>query len=165
MQDGGSHAGAAPWGRRGGAGAKKNAPVPCLGRERENASWCHPNSDALGRPFRPSVAGRGPPPSPGPLVALSSPGPGPGAPSTLRPLSVGWRSGYSCAVMAVNAVMLYYFGQKVKGQGTKGSRPAPMTRRQSRSPRDRPWMSISAVATLVAMGTEYLSHRREMYIT
>ena len=36
------------------------------------------------------------------------------------------------------------------------------TVRQSRSPRARPWMSISAVATLVAKGTLCWSHRLEI---
>ena len=45
-------------------------------------------------------------------------------------------------------------------QAEKGVRPGATLSRQSRSPRDRPMMSISAVATLVAKGTLYWSHRR-----
>ena len=74
------------------------------------------------------------------------------------PLSVRRNSGYFCAVVAVNAVILPYFSPKVKelwkNYRAKGTRLGFMPMRQSRSPRARPWMSISAVATLVAMGTE-----------
>ena len=66
--------------------------------------------------------------------------------------------------MAVNKAMLSHFWEKVKentgSYRATGTRLGFMPMRQSRSPRARPWMSISAVATLVAIGTECWSHRR-----
>ena len=48
-----------------------------------------------------------------------------------------------------------------KGRYTaKGTRLGFMASRQSRSPRAKPWISSSAVATLLAKGTECWSHRR-----
>ena len=59
-------------------------------------------------------------------------------------------------------LMLPQNGEKVKSYRANGTRLGFITSRQSRSPRARPWMRSSAVATLVAMGTECWSHRREM---
>ena len=51
-------------------------------------------------------------------------------------------------------------GSMRSGYAVKGFVLGLMISRQSKSPRSRPWMSISAVATLVAKGMLYWSHRR-----
>ena len=60
-------------------------------------------------------------------------------------------------------------GEKVNREppsyAVKGLVLGLMISRQSRSPRSRPWMRISAVATLVAKGMLYWSHRRVIYMT
>ena len=71
-------------------------------------------------PLKPRVAAGMPRLSPGPLVAPSLAGAKSVRPSQpgdklQGPLSVRRQSGYSCAVMAVNADILPYFPQKVKG--------------------------------------------------
>ena len=150
---------------------KKTLPSPTLGRERgKGASWCHPSSERPGRSLKaPCCGGVAAPVSRPAGSAVFGRARDRGALSTQRPLSVRRDSGYSCAVMAVNGDMLPYFPQKVKAVGksyrAKGTRLGFMPMRQSRSPRARPWMSISAVATLVARGTECSSHRREIYMT
>ena len=139
------------------------------------ASWCHPISERPGRSLIDPVLRRGR------RACLQArwwrrlwPGPSPWGPLNLGqkpvgPLSVRRYPGYSCAVVAVNADMLPYFPQKVKEMWktyrAKGTRLGFMPMRQSRSPRAKPWMSSSAVATLVARGTECSSHRREIYMT
>ena len=107
---------------RGGGGkrVKKRALRPLgLGRERTDASWCHPISDAAASLW-PFLCGRGEPRlSPGPLLALSWAAPSPAALSTKGPLSVGGCFAYSCAVIAVDGGILTRNEKKVKAIGTK----------------------------------------------
>ena len=150
---------------------KENAPVPYIGtRARKRRFVVPPKFRAAGPlPQAPCCGGVAAPVSRPAGSAVFGRARDRGALSTQRPLSVRRDSGYSCAVMAVNGDMLPYFPQKVKAVGksyrAKGTRLGFMPMRQSRSPRARPWMSISAVATLVARGTECSSHRREIYMT
>lgn len=156
--------------------------LPC------NTSWCHPHS-APWRALLPSVAGREPHPSPGPLRRCLSPPPcrgysqrgvglrlsRPGLSSRricqgkhtafsiwqkfLRSRPVAWRlpthtlsvrrcGWYSSGVFAVVSC-----GQTFSGV------VGLISSRQPKSPRARPWISISAVAALVAKGTLCWSHR------
>ena len=150
---------------------QENAPVPYIGtRARKRRFVVPPKFRAAGPlPQAPCCGGVAAPVSRPAGSAVFGRARDRGALSTQRPLSVRRDSGYSCAVMAVNGDMLPYFPQKVKAVGksyrAKGTRLGFMPMRQSRSPRARPWMSISAVATLVARGTECSSHRREIYMT
>ena len=118
---------------------------------------------ALHAPLSPSVAGRRPHPSPGPLVTLSSSGPFPQNPFSRGGFSLlgGNRATHAPSRRWMD-LMLPQNGEKVKSYRAKGTRLGFITSRQSRSPRARPWIRSSAVATLVAMGTECWSHRREM---
>ena len=96
----------------------------------ENASWCHPSSERPGRSLKaPCCGGEAAPvsrPAAGAVfgravsVRLSQPGR-----SALKPLSVRWISGYSCAVIAVNATMLPYFPQNVKEMWKLTGQKAP----------------------------------------
>jgi len=129
----------------GGEKAKSALSSPGLGRERTLALRGATQFQAPGAPLWPFCCGKGTAPVSGPagsaVFAGSAPwGPlnrwGPslsgGCPGTHAP---SWRWGKA---------------YRVKGMGL-----GFITSRQSRSPRFSPWMSSSAVATLVAMGTEY----------
>lgn len=74
---------------------------------------------------------------------------------------------YSCPFLAVifapwTAHIRSVQGRSLLTQGTKGAGPGLTIFRQSRSPRARPMISISAVATFVAKGILYWSHSRVM---
>ena len=142
---------------------KKERSHPIIGTRAQTRFVVPPNFRRCKAPLSPSVAGRRPHPSPGPLLTLSSSGPFP-----QNPFSRGGSSllGGNRATHAPSRrwmdLMLPQNGEKVKSYRAKGTRLGFITSRQSRSPRARPWIRSSAVATLVAMGTECWSHRREM---
>ena len=68
----------------------------------------------------------------------------------LRPCTNGTRTHFCVSLVA---------SEGRRPQTVTGLREGLMISLQSRSPRSRPWMRISAVATLVAMGMLYWSHR------
>lgn len=105
------------------------------------------------------------------------------ASSLMARFSVRRCTGYSCVLAAVHTLgIISVISRFVKGGvWAEGSRPSGEGRpgkavyqstfweflgyimfRQSRSPRARPWTSISAVPILVAMGTLFSSHRRQI---
>ena len=133
------------------ASRQKNALPPQLWDESvfTNTSWCHPHSAGTARPLA-FWCGKGTGPSPGPLSRRLS-----------RPPAVSASSHGAFLCPAAWAVLIRpqrgvfncRFDYTFRGAvGFKISR-------QSKSPRARPWMSISAEAALVAMGTLCWSHR------
>ena len=143
-------------------------------------SWCHPCSALEKRPLA-FCCGKGTAPVSGPAGGAVSrpPAAGPSSQGTLL-----WCGGVSgtCSVIAVSALtILSRKGGKVNpfprfpaikraahraarlNHAVKGLVLGLMMSLQSRSPRSRPWINISAVATLVATGILYWSHRRVIY--
>ena len=132
-----------------------------LGREREYASWCHPNSEQTA-PFVVSCYGER-------AVDVSVPAP---------PLSFRWAeqntfstvflsvdrwSAYCCGIVAVYKLRFCNCMRFFRKSQAIGRLEAGFTMvRQSKSPRARPRTSISAVAILLAKGMLLWSHRREM---
>ena len=135
---------------------EKNAPIPIpLGRERK-ASWCHPNSGQtapFGLLLREGNRGRFRPRSAAvlpPVPAGFSQREIPLCQPVLRcTAAASSRSDYHSRFPAVCQAI----GRLLAGLTIM---------RQSRSPRARPRISISAVAMLLAKGTLLWSHRREM---
>lgn len=161
----------APWGiHRVPPNAKRQALRPCHGTKAP-AFVVPPMFSGPLTALKPPVTGRvpwtSPPPLPGRLSSapcrriLSAVGI-PLCPAVCR---------YSCPLNAVKTLLAC--GKELRlarrqnitsktrrCQAGKGALPGLTTLRQSKSPRARPMISISAVATLVAKGTLYWSHKR-----
>ena len=126
--------------------------IPCFGTRAGHASWCHPNSasgDALlclaeGR--LPALSARGGRYTPAPQMSFpASVGGG------FQPETSFSARGTAVTASASQPVNLSAYLERV--------RLGRIISRQSRSPRCRPRISISAVARLVAMGMLWVSQR------
>lgn len=165
-------------------GEKRKTPVPDYGTRVKNTfHFVVPPTFGTAVPFVPSVAGRGPHPSPDLLRRrlppfLSRPGFQPHGPVLCPPvygvLMCPRRSSYTWNYIRnfpVRQGGSWAEGSRPSGEGRPGKAVYQSTFweflgyimfRQSRSPRARPWTSISAVPILVAMGTLFSSHRRQI---
>ena len=130
-------------------GRKKTLPSRCMGRERFIASWCHPSSARRGALLCSCYGERAVDVSI-PARKLSSHSPAAARSQPMARLSAVRRTlRYSCLVLAVFPA-IYCMGFLPECQAVKGVVLGLTMLRQSRSPRARPRMSISAEARLLA---------------